>query len=208
MGIIPRPFLFIVMGFNCSIFLEDIDINCQKSNNGGIAKAYLGLQQNLSITFDPIIETKITSINLEDAVVFEHNKRDQTTVFTESKSTSNGLGIVTTDITIRLPKIDNKINKIDYMSRRADIVCIMVHNNGSVTVSGWMDGLTMNFDSTSGTSINDLSYVNVTLTTQSYIASLVADDSTALTFTNITTPTQPVWSVSTAIWSNNNIIWG
>lgn len=196
------------MGFNCSIFLEDIDINCQKSNNGGIAKAYLGLQQNLSITFDPIIETKITSINLEDAVVFEHNKRDQTTVFTESKSTSNGLGIVTTDITIRLPKIDNKINKIDYMSRRADIVCIMVHNNGSVTVSGWMDGLTMNFDSTSGTSINDLSYVNVTLTTQSYIASLVADDSTALTFTNITTPTQPVWSVSTAIWSNNNIIWG
>lgn len=196
------------MGFNCSIFLEDIDINCQKSNNGGIAKAYLGLQQNLSITFDPIIETKITSINLEDAVVFEHNKRDQTTVFTESKSTSNGLGVVTTDITIRLPKIDNKINKIDYMSRRADIVCIMVHNNGSVTVSGWMDGLTMNFDSTSGTSINDLSYVNVTLTTQSYIASLVADDSTALTFTNITTPTQPVWSVSTAIWSNNNIIWG
>ena len=196
------------MGFNCSIFLEDIDINCQKSNNGGIAKAYLGLQQNLSITFDPIIETKITSINLEDAVVFEHNKRDQTTVFTESKSTSNGLGVVTTDITIRLPKIDNKINKIDYMSRRADIVCIMEHNNGSVTVSGWMDGLTMNFDSTSGTSINDLSYVNVTLTTQSYIASLVTDDSTALTFTNITTPTQPVWSISTAIWSNNNIIWG
>ena len=104
--------------------------------------------------------------------MFEHNTKDATTNFTESKSTSNGLGVVNTNITIQAPCVDNKINKIDYMSRREDIVCVLLNNNDTVTISGWMDGLTMNYEANSGVSTSEKSYVNITLTTESGIASL------------------------------------
>ena len=41
------------------------------------------------------------------------------------KGGSNGLGVVTTDITIQSPAVDNKVNQIDLMSRREDICCIL-----------------------------------------------------------------------------------
>jgi hypothetical protein len=164
------------MAFNCSIFLEDIDINCRKNDHGGIERVVLGLQRDLTIDLNPSDETLVDHAELQNHVVFEHNKKDTTTVFTESKNTSNGLGVVTTDITIRIPSIDRRMNKIDYMSRRHDIVCIMYHNNGTATISGWMDGLVMNYSATSNTAPGEKSYTDVTLTTDSWIASLAVDD--------------------------------
>jgi len=160
------------MSFNCSIFLEDIDINCNAKNVGGINKVVLGLQRDLELQVDSVDETLITDLTLPNSVVFAHNSKDGTTSFNEAKSTSNGLGVITTDILVRLPMLDRKINKIDYMSRRSDIVCLLYHNNGTVTVSGWMDGLTMNYSATSGVRRGEISYVDVTLTTESWIASL------------------------------------
>jgi len=166
------------MAFNCSILLSDIDINCNKRVTGGIKKAILLLQKDLTITFDPIDETQVTQVDTLNTVVFEHNVKDGTTTFTENKNTSNGLGVVNTNITIQTPAVDNKVNQIDLMSRREDIVAILLHNNDTVTISGWMDGLTMNYEANSGTSISDKSYVNITLNTESGIASLVLDDKT------------------------------
>ena len=169
------------MAFSCSILLSDIDINCNKRVTGGIKKAILMLQSDITITFDPLDETVVSSVDTLNTVVFEHNVKDGTTTFTENKSTSNGLGVVSTDITIQSPAVDNKVNKIDYMSRREDIVAVLLHNNDSVTISGWMDGLTMNYEANSGTGVSDKSYVNITLNTESGIASLVLDDKTPFT---------------------------
>lgn len=164
------------MAFNCSILLSDIDINCNKRTTGGIKKAILLLQSDLTITFDPIDETQVTQVDTSNTVTFEHNSKDGVTTFTESKSTSGGLGVVTTDITIQTPCVDNKVNQIDLMSRREDICCILLHNNDTVTISGWMDGLTMNYNANSGTGVSDKSYVDITLTTESGIASLGIND--------------------------------
>jgi len=163
------------MAFNCSILLSDIDINCNKRVTGGIKKAILMLQSDITITFDPLDETVVSSVDTSNTVTFEHNVKDGTTTFTENKSTSNGLGVVSTNITIQGPAVDNKVNKIDYMSRREDIVVVLLHNNDSVTISGWMDGLTMNYEANSGTGVSDKSFVNITLNTESGIASLVLD---------------------------------
>lgn len=164
------------MSFNCSIFLEDIDINCNAKNAGGIKKVVLGLQRDLTIALDPADETLVTQLELLNSVVFEHNPRDARTSFSESKTTSNGLGVITTSITIRLPLLDRKMNKLDYMSRRTDLVCLLYHNNGTITLSGWMDGLVMDYTANSGASKNELSYVDVELNTQSWIASLAVED--------------------------------
>eukprot|EP00919_Chromeraceae_sp_WS-2016_P065115 GHVR01154133.1.p1 GENE.GHVR01154133.1~~GHVR01154133.1.p1 ORF type:complete len:176 (+),score=10.27 GHVR01154133.1:142-669(+) len=167
------------MAFNCSILLSDIDINCNKRVTGGIKKAILLLQKDLTITFDPIDETQVTQVDTVNTVNFAHNPKDGTTTFTENKNTSNGLGVVTTDITIQTPAVDNKVNQIDLMSRREDICCVLLHNNDTVTISGWMDGLTMNYEANSGTGVSDKSHVNITLNTESGIASLVLDDKSA-----------------------------
>jgi len=166
------------MAFNCSILLSDIDINCNKRVTGGIEKVILLLQKDLTVTFDPLDETQVTQVDTNNTVVFEHNIKDGATNFTENKNISNGLGVVTTNIVVQVPAVDNKINQIDYMSRREDIVAILVHNNESVTISGWMDGLTMNYEANSGTGISEKSNINITLTTESGIASLVLDDKT------------------------------
>ena len=107
------------MAFNCSIILSDIDINCNKRVTGGIKKAILALQSDVTITFDPSDETQVTNVDLlkADTAVFEHNPKDATTNFSESKTTSNGLGVISTNITIQAPCVDNKINKLDLMSR-------------------------------------------------------------------------------------------
>jgi hypothetical protein len=166
------------MAFNCSIILSDIDINCNKRITGGIKKAILLLQKDLTITFSPTDETLVTQVDTLNTVDFAHNTKDGTTTFTENKNTSNGLGVVSTDLTIQTPAVDNKVNQIDLMTRREDICCILLHNNDTVTISGWMDGLTMNYEANSGTGTGDKSYVNVALNTESGIASLVLDDKT------------------------------
>lgn len=169
------------MAFNCSILLSDIDINCNKRVTGGIKKAILLLQSDLVITFDPTDDTVVSTVDTANTVVFEHNTKDGTTTFTESKSTTNGLGVVSTNITIQAPVVDNKVNKIDLMSRREDIVAVLLHNNDTVSISGWLDGLTMNFEANAGTGVSEKSFVNITLTTESGIASLLLDDKTAFT---------------------------
>lgn len=169
------------MAFNCSILLSDIDINCNKRVTGGIKKAILMLQSDLVVTFDPTDDTVVSTVDTANEVVFEHNPKDGTTTFTENKNTSNGLGVVSTNITIQAPAVDNKVNKIDFMSRREDIVCVLLHNNDTVTISGWLDGLTMNYEANSGTGVSEKSFVNITLNTESGIASLVLDDKTPFT---------------------------
>ncbi len=169
------------MAFNCSILLSDIDINCNKRVTGGIEKVILLLQNDLTVTFNPADETEVTQVDTNNTVVFEHSVKDGVTSFDENKNISSGLGVVSTSIVVQIPSIDNKINGIDYMSRREDIVAILVHNNGSVTISGWTDGLTMNYEANSGTSISDKSVVNVTLNTESGVASLFLDDKTVFT---------------------------
>ncbi len=164
------------MSFNCSIFLEDIDINCSKSTAGGIKMVAIGLQKDLNISLDAIDETLVNQAQLVDHVLFKHNPKDGATVFNETKATNNGLGVINTEITVRIPSVDRRMNKIDYMSRRSDLVCILYHNNGTATISGWMDGLVMNYSATSGVSRGELSYVDVTLTTDSWIASLAVDN--------------------------------
>jgi len=169
------------MAFNCSILLSDIDINCNKRTTGGIKKAILMLQKDVTITFDPNDETQVTAVDTANEVTFEHNTKDGATNFTENKNTSNGLGVVSTSITIQTPVVDNKVNQLDYMSRREDIVVVLLHNNDTVTISGWMDGLTMNFEANSGAAVSEKSHVTITLTTESGIASLVLDDKTPFT---------------------------
>lgn len=166
------------MAFNCSILLSDIDINCNKRVTGGIKKAILLLQKDLTLTFDPLDETQVTQVDTVNTVTFAHNPKDGTTTFTENKNTTNGLGVVSTSITIQAPSVDNKVNQIDLMSRREDLCCILLHNNDTVTISGWMDGLTMDYEANSGTGTAEKSHVNITLTTESGIASLVLDDKT------------------------------
>ena len=169
------------MAFNCSVAFSDIDINCQAMDVGGIKAVVLGLQCDLTMVFSATEETELTNLDLTDYVRFEHNKKDGSTSFSESKNTSGGLGVVNTDITIQLPRLDNKVNRLDYMSRRQDIVCLMLHNNGSITVSGWMDGLTMDYNATSGTGITDKSFVDVKLSATSWISSMVLDNDDPLT---------------------------
>jgi hypothetical protein len=164
------------MSFSCSILLEDLDINCNK-NVGGITKVVLGLQKDLDIAFDATDETIITQAQLADHVVFEHNNKDSVTNFSETKVNSNGLGVISTEILIRIPFLDRKMNQIDYMSRRQDLVCIMYHNNGTATISGWMDALTMNYTASSGASKNELSYIDISLVTDSWIASMACSQS-------------------------------
>lgn len=164
------------MSFNCSIFLEDIDINCNLKNVGGIKRVVVGLQRDLTINLNSQDETIVDDATLENSVSFEHNPKDTATVFTEAKNIQNGLGIVTTDIIVRLPRLDRKINKLDYMSRRNDIVVILYHNNGTATISGWMDGLNINYNATSGIGRGEASYVDVNFNCDSWISSLSVED--------------------------------
>ena len=57
----------------------------------------------------------------------------------------------------------------------------MLHNNGTITVSGWMDGLTMDYSASSGSGVTDKSAVDVKLSSTSWISSMVLDDDLALT---------------------------
>lgn len=188
------------MAFNCSVALANLDVNCLSKNNGGIKRVVLGLKEDLSLSLDTSEENVLLGLTLSEFVVFEHNKKDGATYFKETKSTEQGNGVVNTEILVRLPAIDSKINKIEQMSYRNDIVCILYHNNDSVTVSGWKRGLDMNYSASSGSSISNISYVDVTLFGESWYSSLATTDESIIALGT-------TWASTSTTWSNTNLIW-
>jgi len=188
------------MAFNCSVLLSDLDSNCAKSVSGGIKNVYLGLKENLTLTLNQTEEKVLTYAHLKDFVVFEHNPKDSTTSFSENKETQAGLPVVTTDIVVRIPAIDNRALKIEQMSYRNDIVCVLIHNNGTATISGWQRGLDINYDLSSGASITDVSNIEVTLTGQSWESSIATNDPTLIKLGSL-------WNNQSGTWSTTNLNW-
>jgi hypothetical protein len=188
------------MAFNCSVILSDLNRDCSSKSTGGIKRVVLGLKKDLNLSLDTSEENVLLNLNLSDFVVFEHNSKDSTTYFSENKSTEQGNGIVNTDILVRLPAIDSKVNKIEQMSYRDDIVCILYHNNGSVTVSGWKRGLEMSYSASSGASISDISYVDVTLAGESWTSSLSTTD---LSIVKLGT----LWINASGTWNSTTLNW-
>ena len=188
------------MAFNCSVVLTDINRDCLKKATGGIKRVVLGLKEDLTLSLDTTQQDVILDSNLSDFVVFEHNSKDATTYFSETKSTDQGNSVVNTEILVRLPAVDSKVNKLEQMSYRDDIVCILYHNNGSITISGWRRGLEMNYSASSGASVTDISYVDVTLVGQSWSASLSTDD---LSVVKVGT----LWVNANGTWNTSNLNW-
>lgn len=168
------------MAISCGILLTDIDIMCQKMG-GGLKKIILCTQDDVTIITDPYDESIILSIDVENPFYISFNRQDGTTSFNESKSESNGLGVISTTITVQIPNINSYLNKIDMLGVRNDIVCIAHHNNDTVTVTGVMDGMTITYEADSGTSISDKSYMNLILSCESGVGSVVVDDTTVFT---------------------------
>ena len=163
------------MAFSCGILLSDIDIVCTKTA-GGIKKVILYAQDDVNITTDPYDESIILGIDAVNPTFIEFNNKDGVTSFNESKSINNGLPVVTTTITVQIPNINAVLNKVDMLGTRNDLVVVCWHNNDTVSVSGVMDGLVMSYEADSGTGISDKSYINLTLSVESGIGSVVVDD--------------------------------
>lgn len=163
------------MAFSCGILLTDIDIICQKVA-GGIKKVVLYTQEDVSIVTDPFDESIILSVDAVNPYFIEFNNRDGTTSFSESKSITNGLPVVSTTITVQIPNINSVLNKVDMLGTRNDLVVVLWHNNDTVTISGVMDGLVMSYDADSGTGLSEKSYINLTLSVESGIGSVAVND--------------------------------
>lgn len=163
------------MAFSCGILLTDIDIICQKVA-GGIKKVVLYAQEDVSIVTDPFDESIILSVDAVNPYFIEFNNRDGTTGFSESKSITNGLPVVSTTITVQIPNINAVLNKVDMLGTRNDLVVVLWHNNDTVTISGVMDGLVMSYDADSGTGLSEKSYINLTLSVESGIGSIAVND--------------------------------
>tara|TARA_R110002153_G_scaffold63588_1_gene170587 strand:+ start:317 stop:886 length:570 start_codon:yes stop_codon:yes gene_type:complete len=188
------------MAFNCSVLLSNIDLNCSDKITGGIKKVYLGLKENLTLTLDTSSETVLLNAHLTDFVRFQHNPKDNATYFSETKETNASLPVVNTEILVRLPAVDNRALKVEQMSYRNDIVCVLIHNNGTATISGWKRGLDMNYSASSGASITDISRIDVTLTGESWNSSIATSDPSLIDLGEL-------WTSQTEIWSNNNLNW-
>lgn len=163
------------MAFSCGILLTDIDIVCQKVA-GGIKKVILYAQEDVSIITDPYDESIILSVDAVNPYFIEFNNKDGTTNFNESKSITNGLPVVTTNITVQVPNINSVLNKIDMLGVRNDLVAVLWHNNDTVTISGVMDGLVMSYEADSGSGLSEKSYINLTLSVESGIGSIAVND--------------------------------
>jgi len=163
------------MAFSCGIVLTDIDTICNKTS-GGLKRVILYKQSDVQIITDPFDESIILSVEAENPSVIQFNNRDNVTSFNESKSKTNNLGLITTTITVQLPNINESLNKIDMLGVREDIVAVCWHNNDTVTVTGVMDGMDMTYDADSGTGISEKSYINLILTCESGIGSVVLND--------------------------------
>jgi len=77
---------------------------------------------------------------------------------------------------VQIPNINAALNKIDMLGTRNDLVAVCWHNNDTVTVTGVMDGMDMTYDADSGTGISEKSYINLILTCESGIGSVVLND--------------------------------
>lgn len=163
------------MAFSCGIVLTDIDIICNK-NSGGLKRVVLYKQSDVQIITDPFDESIVLSVEAVNPSVIRFNNKDGVTSFSESKSKTNNLGTISTTITVQLPNVNEALNKIDMLGVREDIVAVCWHNNDTVTVTGVMDGMDMTYEAESGTGVNDKSYINVILTCDSGIGSVVLND--------------------------------
>lgn len=163
------------MAFSCGIVLTDIDIICNK-NSGGLKRVILYKQSDVQIITDPFDESIVLSVEAVNPSVIQFNNRDGVTSFNESKTKTNNLSTITTTITVQLPNVNESLNKIDMLGVREDIVAVCWHNNDTVTVTGVMDGMDMTYEADSGTGVSEKSYINVILTCESGIGSVVLND--------------------------------
>lgn len=188
------------MSFNCSVVLKNIDRSCLNKSTGGIKKVVIGLKKDLSVSLDTFEENVLISLNLTSHVVFEHNPKDKATYFSESKVVQQGNQVVNTDILVRIPAVDKRLNKIYQMGNRDDLICILYHNNGTITTSGWVVGLGMDYSASSGTSVSELSRVDISLVGQSWESSLSTSDESKILLGNI-------WENQINTWNNTNRNW-
>jgi len=163
------------MAFSCGIVLTDIDIICNK-NSGGLKRIILYKQSDVQIITDPFDESIILSVEAVNPSVIQFNNKDGVTSFSETKSKTNNLGIISTTVTVQLPNINEALNKVDMLGTREDIVAVCWHNNNTVTVTGVMDGMDMTYEADSGTISSDKSYINLILSCESGIGSVVLND--------------------------------
>lgn len=163
------------MAFSCGIVLTDIDIICNK-NSGGLKRVILYKQSDVQIITDPFDESIVLSVEAVNPSVIQFNNRDGVTSFNESKTKTNNLSTITTTITVQLPNVNESLNKIDMLGVREDIVAVCWHNNDTVTVTGVMDGMDMTYEADSGTGVSEKSYINVILTCESGIGSVVLNN--------------------------------
>jgi hypothetical protein len=168
------------MAFSCNTVLNDIDINCQKIV-GGLKKILVCRQQDIDITVDPVDDCTILSVYVENEINIQFLKKDGVTVFSETKTDTNGLPLFTTSITVQLPNISSALNHLDQFAVGGDLVVIALHNNGTVTITGVVDGMWVTYEADSGTTIGDKSYINVTFNAESGVSSAVADDISVFT---------------------------
>lgn len=186
------------MAFNCSIVLQDIDINCGK-NTGGLSQVLVARQEDVSITRDPITD-EVTLVDVVDPIRIEFHNRDGQTSFSESKTESNGLPVVSTTITVQVPGLDKNLNAIYDIGIRSDLVAICFHNNNTITISGYYDGLYITYEADSGTSISEKSYINLSLNGESYRNSIALDDDSNV-FIYV------AWNNQTQLWNNITNSW-
>jgi hypothetical protein len=186
------------MPFSCSVVLQDIDINCGKTK-GGLSQVLVARQQDVTVLRDPITD-EVTSVEVVEPIRIEFNNRDGQTSFTESKTESNGLPVVSTTITVQVPGLDENLNAIYDLGRRSDLVAICFHNNDTITVSGYYDGLYITYEADSGTSISEKSYINVVLNGETYRNSIALDDNSNVSI-------YVAWNNQTQIWNNITNSW-
>jgi hypothetical protein len=186
------------MSFSCSIVLQDIDINCSKLR-GGLSQVLVARQQDVDIVRDPIT-SEITSVDVVDPIRIDFNNKDGETSFNESKTESNGLPVVTTTITVQVPGLDKNLNEIYNLGIRSDLVAICFHNNETITVSGYYDGLYITYEADSGTSVSEKSYINIVLNGESGRNSIALDDDSNISiFVS--------WNNQTQTWNNITNSW-
>ena len=186
------------MSFSCSVVLQDIDINCSKLK-GGLSQVLVARQEDVTITRDPITN-EVTKVDVVDPIRIDFNNRDGQTSFTESKTENSGLPVITTTITVQVPGLDENLNEIYNLGLRSDLVAICFHNNQTITISGYYDGLYITYEADSGTSISEKSYINIVLNGESGKNSIALDDDSNVSIL-------VAWNNQTLVWNNITNSW-
>lgn len=174
------------MPFSCSELLNNIDINCQKLS-GGISRVLLLQRSDLSISFvstSPLVISSITALNTHP-IRFVIN--DGLTGFAENGGYSAGLTTYESAISVSIPSIDSNLNKLESAALIPDLCVICLHNNGSVTITGYSDAdiVVLDYDADSGTGLSERSSVNINITSSLVRSSITLDDTSLFTNPNI-----------------------